>query len=392
MTRDINCKSCTRTKAQENIRLLRIGQRTTCPNLYALPSEAKEVHGEFIANLKHGDWGFILVRGDNGAGKSVYIKYLEHMANLEDYAICHIEVDPDLVKQYGPSNYFSFQMFNSIRLPDGENLLYKMIRDENFRKKLHSIIEKNFADFDFYNPALAQALLLATDSSKEKSEARKMAVSWLKGEPKYVMDLRSMEIFDKTMKSILNVPTNKMLYTMKDLLQYIGYKGLLVSVDEIEKAGELPYIKGRETLSVIRDLINILTSEDSLPIRRGTMKGLFIAYAISTFYLGYSGVIEIGGVDFQAQADQYGKPKVTIQEMPRLSTMLRDSGAMVSADFSSINDIAAIAERIIPCYSFANARNVSITGNELAKESFERTNTFLARSNVMAMVRILDKL
>ena len=179
---------------------------------------------------------------------------------------------------------------------------------------------------------------------------------------------------------------------MKDLIQHIGCKGLLVSVDEIEKAGELPYIKGRETLSVIRDLINILTSDDSLPIRRGTMKGLFIAYAISTFYLRYSGVIEVGGVDLQAQADTYGKPKVTIQEMPRLSTMLRDSGAMVSADFSSLDDITAIAKRIIPCYSFAASKNISISGNELAKESFEKTNDFLARPNVMTMVRILDKL
>ncbi len=386
------CKSCEKNNARHNIRLLRMGQRTTCPRLYALPIDAKSVHEEFLDNLKRGDWGFVLVRGDNGAGKSVYIRYLEHLANLEDYAISHIEVDPVLLRQYGPPKYFSLHMFNSIRLPGGEMLIYKMMKDEKFRKKLHSVVEKHFADFDYYSPALAQALLLATDGLRQNDELRKMAFSWLKGEPKYVIELRDMAIFDKTMKSILNVPTNKMLYTMKDLLSYIGCKGLLVSVDEIEKAGELPYIKGRETLSVIRDLINILTSEDSLPIARGTMKGLFIAYAISTFYLGYSGVIELGGVDFQAQADTYGKPKVTIQEMPRLSTMLRDSGAMVSADFSSMDDLKAIAKNMIPCYSSAKSRKISISNDELAKRSFNRTNNFLARTNVMTMVRILDKL
>lgn len=386
------CKSCSRAEAHKNIRLLRIGQRTTCPELYTLPKDAKNVHEDFLEDLKRGDWGFVLVSGYNGAGKSVYIRYLENIANLDDYAISHIEVDPGLIKQYGPSKYFSLQMFNSIRLPDGEMMLYKMMRDEKFREKLHAVIEKHFADFDFYNPALAQALLIATDNSQSNKELKKMAVSWLKGEAKYVIELRDMAIFDKTMKSILNVPTNKMLYTMKDLLQYIGCRGLLVSVDEIEKAGELPYIKGRETLSVIRDLINILTSEDSLPIRRGTMKGLFIAYAISTFYLGYSGVIEVGGVDFKAQADTYGKPKVTIQEMPRLSTMLRDSGAMVSADFTSPADLKAIAQKIISCYSFAKSEKISMSEDELTKESFRRTNAFLARPNVMTMVRILDKL
>ena len=386
-----DCKSCLKETAQNNIKLLRLGQRTTCPELYALPRGAEKVHGEFVSSLNAGDWGFILVRGYNGAGKSVYIKYLERIANAYGYAINHVEVDSELIKQYGAPKYFSLQMFNTIRLPDGEMLLYKILRDEKFRDKLHTIVEKNFADFDFYSSALAQILLLATDNSSENKGQRNNAVSWLKGEPKYVMELRDMGVFDKTMKSILDVPTSKLLYSMKDLIQHLGCKGLLVSVDEIEKAGELPVIKGRETLSVIRDLINILTSEDSLPIKRGTMKGLFIAYAISTFYLGYSGVIEVEGVDFRAQADQYGKPKVTIQEMPRLSTMLRDSGAMISADFGSIEDIKSIAAKIIPCYSFTNSRNISLTADELAKQSFEITNDFLARPNVMAMIRILDK-
>jgi len=357
-----------------------------------LPKGAEKIHTEFIDSLKNADWGFILVRGDNGAGKSVYIKYLEHHANTNDYAISHIEINPELIKQYGPPKYFSLQMFNSIRLPDGEMMLYKLLRDEKFRDKLHKIVEKNFADFDFYNPALAQVLLLATDDSPDNDFNRKQAVSWLKGEPKYVTELREMGVFDKTMKSILDVPTDKMLYSMKDLVQHCGYRGLLVSIDEIEKAGELPVIKGRETLSVIRDLINILTSEDSLPIKRGTMKGLFIAYAISTFYLGYSGVIEVGGVDFKAQADKYGTPKVTIQEMPRLSTMLRDSGAMISADFSSMDDLKAIAEKIINCYSYVTSKKIPLTGEELAKQSFSATNDFLARSNVMTMVKMLDKL
>ena len=55
------------------------------------------------------------------------------------------------------------------------------------------------------------------------------------------------------------------------------------------------------------------------------MKGLFIAYAISDAYLRQGGVIDVESVDFKGAMDRYSLPKVTIQEMPRLSTMLRDS-------------------------------------------------------------------
>jgi hypothetical protein len=121
------------------------------------------------------------------------------------------------------------------------------------------------------------------------------------------------------------------------------------------------------------------------------MKGLFIAYAISDAYLRYGGVIDVNGVEFKGAADRYSSPKVTIQEMPRLSTMLKDSGSMISADFSSVDDIKAIADRIIPCYSYVNSSNISLTGNELAKQAFGETNEYLARSNVKAMIRILEK-
>jgi len=387
-----SCDTCPKATARTNVGLLKIGQRTTCPELYVLPKGTEAVHNDFVDSLKTGDWGFVLVRGENGAGKSVYIRYLEHVANANDYAISHIEIDDKQIWQYGPVGYFTLQMLQSVRMPDGEIMLYKIGRDEQFRRKLHKVIENHFVDFDYYNPALTQALLLATDDSVQNDELRKRAMSWLKGEPKYVAEMREMDILDRSMKSVLNVPTNRMLYLIKDLIQYLGCKGLLVSVDEIEKVGELPPVKGRETLSVIRDLINILTSEESLPIKRGAMRGLFICYAISTFYLGYSGVIQLKGVDFKAQADQYGTPRVTIQEVPRLSTMLQESGSMVSADFAGIEDLKRIAQKIILCYSRAKMQKISLNQEELAKEAFKRTNRFLARPNVMTMVRHLEGL
>jgi hypothetical protein len=200
-----------------------------------------------------------------------------------------------------------------------------------------------------------------------------------------------MEVTDKTMKSILNVPTDKMLYLIKDMLAYLDLKGLLVSVDEIEKAGDLSRLKGRETLSTVRDLINILTSDESLPTKRGAMKGLFICYAISTYFLGWSGVFADEDIDFKALAERYGKPNISIQEVPRLATMLMDSGATVPVDFGSLRDLELIASPIIEHYQKAFNSQVQMSAKELASKSFERTNKFLARPNVMAMTKILDE-
>jgi len=382
--------TCTTFIAKNNIQYLRVGQRTTCPNLYVLPQNAKSVHDEFYSAMKSGDWGFVLVRGENGAGKSAYIKYMENLANGIDYAISHIEVNEKLVKQYGPSGYFTRQMLHQIRLPDGQIFLYKIAVDDKFRKKVHSIIEQHRADFDFYNPALTQALSIVTDASAS-DDLKKHAKSWIEGDPRYVVELRDLDITDKTMKSILNVPTDKMLYLIKDLLSYLELKGLLVSVDEIEKAGDLPKLKGRETLSTIRDLINILTSEESLPTKRGAMKGLFICYAISTFFLGWSGAFSDEEIDFKALAEKYGKPNISIQEVPRLATMLMDSGATVPVDFSSVGDLELIASPIIRHYQKAFNAQANLTAKELANKSFDRTNKFLARPNVMAMTKILDQ-
>jgi hypothetical protein len=384
------CKNCKGDLGIENVELMRHGMRTTCPQLYVLPKKAETLHNAFVESMKAKRWNFILVSGDNGDGKSVYIKYLEHIADEMGYPIAHIEIKDDQIAQYGPGPYFTLQIFNNLRLPDGELLSWKILQDERTRKKVHQILEKDLATFEFWSPALTSALLHVTNDSNEG--LKKMSVSWLKGEPKYVTELKEMGIYDRTMKSLLNVPTDRVLYLLKDLLNNLEYKGLIVSVDEIERVADLNRPKSIPTLSVLRDIINILTSHDSMPTKRGITQGLFVVYAISTFFLGYSGVIERTGVDFAAQADRYGRPKVTLMDVPRLGTVLKNSASQIDISFDSMTDLENLAEKIITCYGQAMKKTITIGSKELAKESFDKTNTFLARTNVMAMVNILDKM
>lgn len=384
------CKNCKGDLGIENVELMRKGMRTTCPSLYVLPKKAETLHDTFVESMKTKRWNFILVSGDNGDGKSVYIKFLEYSADEIGYPIVHIEIKDDQIAQYGPAPYFTLQIFNNLRLPDGELLSWKILQDEKMRRKVRQILEKDLATFEFWSPALTSALLHVTNDSDEA--LKKMSLSWLKGEPKYVTELREMGIYDKTMKSLLNVPTDRALYLLKDLLNNLGYHGLIVSVDEIERVADLNRPKSIPTLSVLRDIINILTSHDSMPTKRGITQGLFVIYAISTFFLGYSGVIERSGVDFAAQADKYSRPKVTLMDVPRLGTVLKDSASQIDISFDSMTDLKNLAEKIITCYCQATKKTITIDSEKLAKESFEKTNTFLARENVKAMIKALDKL
>jgi len=328
------------------------------------------------------------VTGENGAGKSVYIKYVEEIANKLDYSIFHTEISEDQIRLYGARRYFNRQIFHGLRLPpDGEALFHKICTNDDFRRKVHQVVENKRIDFDFWSPALATALLWSTDMADE--DKNKLAISWLRGESKYVRELRELEIYDSSMKSLLDVPTDKLIYFLRDLLINLGCKGTVIVADEIERVGNLTPIKGRETLFILRDLINVLVSEESQPAKRGILQGVFIVYAISTFFLGYSGVIEVEGVDFRARADREGRPNVMIGDVPRLDTILKHSATRLDVELEQA-DLKALAERIIGCYERATDKHIPLSPDELAVKSFERTGTPLARSNVQEMVRILD--
>lgn len=384
------CKNCKGELGIENVELMRKGMRTTCPWLYVLPKKAEKIHNTFVESMKTKRWNFILVSGYNGDGKSVYIKYLEHIADEMGYPIAHIEINERQIAQYGPAPYFTLQIFNNLRLPDGVVLSWKIQQDEKTRKKVHGILEKDLASFEFWSPAMTSALLHVTNDSNE--ELKKMSLSWLKGEPKYATELREMGIYDKTMKSLLNVPTDRALYLLKDLLNNLEYHGLIVSVDEIEKVADLNRPKSIPTLSVLRDIINILTSHDAMPTKRGITQGLFVVYAISTFFLAYSGVIERSGVDFAAQADKFGRPKVTLMDLPRLGNVLKESASEIDISFDSPTDLENLAEKVITCYEQAMKKTISIKPKDLADESYNKTSGYLARDNVKAMLKTLDKM
>lgn len=385
----IDWNSVPMDRLRDNLELIRGGMPVSLPQLYVLPTRATTVHENFLKRLEGEKWGFILVMGENRAGKSAYLKHVQAVALQKDYCIVSIEVDEQRIKTVGTNKYFSDVFFNKLRFPDGELFAYKFGSNESFRNKVRQLLENRRADFEFYSAALTNALLFA--SNLADAEKMNIAKAWLRGEPQYVVDLRSVEIYDRTARSLLDVPTANLLYFMKELVSSLGFPGLLVLVDEIERVGSLPETKGRETLFVLRNLINALVSEESQAASRGILRGIFLCFAISTYYLGFGQVVEVDPVQFKARADREGRPKVLITDVPRLGLLLKQSATMIDVEVEE-KDLREIAERIIGCYSHVNGQMITKKPEELCNDAIERTGGNLAGPNVQQMVKILDDL
>jgi len=385
----IEWDSIPREKLEENIELMRNGAPVNLSELYVLPKRAKLVHQNFVDRLERGKWGFLLVMGDNRSGKSAYLKYVQGLAQNRDYCVVFIELNEERIKQVGTGHYFSEVFFNNLRLPNGQLFSHSFFSDEAFREKVVKTLKDRQADFEFFSYPLTTALISAADSSTQGNSG--VAKAWLRGESQYVADLRSLDIFDKSARSLLDVPVASILYFERELVTSLGYRGILVLVDEIERAGNLPSAKGRETLFVLRNLINALVSEESQAGKRGILQGIFLCFAISTFYLGFSHVIEVNPIEFKARADREGRPKVLITDVPRLGMLLRHSATLLDTEVEE-EDLREIASRIIGCYSRAYNTEIPITARDLESRAYNITGGPLAGPNVQQMVKILDDL
>ncbi len=380
--------SCTRIEADECITRIGTGFPADCPNLYVIPGKATGVHEKILERLSDGKWGFLLVQGENRGGKTAYLRELERAAVDERYAIVHIELDEEQIKRLGPNKYINKVIFENLRIGRGEIFHFKLASDGRYRAKVHQVIDSNYADFEFWSPSLTTALYNATSS--ESDDKRHLAMSWLRGEDFYIPDLREFGILDRTARSILHIPSNVILYFFVELFKRLDHRGTVVCIDEVERVATLTPIKGKETLNTLRNLINILVAQDALPQKRGIVDGLFMVFAVSTFYLGYSGILEVEGVDFKAQADRFGRPKVVLADIPRLYGVLKHNPFTIPVDFEAVEDLRSVAERILPHWEKARGKKGPVSAEELARAAFDETGAYTAGPNIQAMVKALE--
>jgi hypothetical protein len=380
-------ETMSKEEAIEQLELLRVGM--PAPSAYVLPAATEAQHARFMSRLTKRGWGFLLVHGDNGAGKSVYLRFLEEKARALGYAAIHVELSSDDVKRYGGSPWLTLILVQDLRMPDGRKFRFALENDEAFRATLHQLIESNRPTLSFWSPTLATIMSWA--SQDEDSDRKLKAQSWLRGESLYVADLRALDIYDATMKSVLHVPPDRAVHFMNALARYLGASGLIVCVDEVERAGFLSPVRGREVLSSMRDLINILVNDTAQPNERGIIDGVFVCFAISTFFLGYSNILNASGVEFRAQAERVSRPKISLGDVPRLARVLEHSAARVDADLKDLNDLERVATEVLSLYAAANDHAAPLpNADELALAAWDRTGTYVTGPNIQAMIAYLD--
>jgi len=62
----------------------------------------------------------------------------------------------------------------------------------------------------------------------------------------------------------------------------------------------------------------------------------------------------------------------------------------VPTDFESLEELSAIAGKVMMCFSKAKGGVPTNTEEQLARDAFEVTSNFLARDNIQAMIKVLD--
>lgn len=383
------CKTCVKDTAEEHIKRMRIGKETLCEHLYHMPQKIETTHNNFVESLDKGTWGFILVRGDNGAGKSRYMKTIESIARDKGYCVAHLELMGDELREYGIPGFIVHQSLHKLRLPDGYQFLPKIEMDGGFKKKVHDALEHDRTLLEFWSTTLTNILLHLT-SHDIASDKKGLVTEWLKGSKLYVKDLRYLDIYNQRMKSFLDVPVKETLYFVKQLCQSLGYKGLFITADEIEKGGELTPNKGRVFLDSLRDAINILLDTESIPDRIAVQKGLFVCFAISLPYLFHAGLISTEDLKLRGIERPSDRPKTTIDLSPRLHTILENCASTIDVDIDSVGDLAEILEKIIPCYNRATNNSKSVDARKLAENTLRRAGGYLPRPNIQLAVQYLD--
>ena len=386
----ITTAALTQTDAREQLDLMRIGM--PAHKLYIVPPKERAAHERFTKRLRDRQWGLLLVHGDNGAGKTTYLRHLEDKAQTLGYGVIHVELDQDDIRRNGGAGWLSRIILQELRLPSGMMFRWELENNSSFRDTLHKVIEDNHATFHFWSPVLTSVFSWASQEPDENR--RQMAQSWLRGEPQYAADLRTLDVYSTSIRSAHQIQPNQAIHFINALVTQLGAKGLFLTIDEVERAGfNLPPIKARETLSSLRDLVNILVSDTAKPTQLGVVDGVFVCFAVSTTYLGYSGILTVDGVDFRAQAERIGRPKLTLQDVPRLARVLEHSAARIDVGFEAQADLEEVAEMVGDCYKRAETPSVPLPGaTELAVEAFDRTGSYIAGDCIQAMIRHLDEI
>lgn len=349
----------TKAEAKDEIHNLSRGMPSKYAGAYVWPNDqTRRAYEAFIERFRQRKFGFMPVRGNVGAGKTRLATKLRADLRMENMAVSHVVLrDPEEIRRAGISTFLPQNVVTSFALmQDGvETPLIDELEKPAFKKKLHKVFEDpNVYNRLYYNGSRHLTVAFEALSSGD-GDLEKAARDWLEGaEPssdnesaKARLKLLRARGLETKAKSIRFVTMNETLFFLREIAAQLGHSPMLIIVDEIEQAGELPPKMGSTFLSGIRDLINLLyQTEHDAPVQNG----LFVAISISDQYLSYAGIAEeVPDLEVPGREQIY-QPRTDLRSVPRLWTVLTGVRSWADVNITERAKMVEIGERVRDLY------------------------------------------
>jgi hypothetical protein len=153
-------------------------------------------------------------------------------------------------------------------------------------------------------------------AADESSSSRSIAINFLKGENISPDEREKIGVSKVNVWSTNPTPAMNALKFYTALSRKLGYKGLLLTLDEIEHLGFLGPVTGKTLLTRHRDFVNL---QDQVL----KTDGFHLFYSISTWYLEEAGLIAGAPV---AAGVRISKPssKTKLSDVDRIDRIIRE--------------------------------------------------------------------
>ncbi|MDA3847076.1 MAG: DUF2791 family P-loop domain-containing protein [Vallitaleaceae bacterium] len=185
--------------------------------------------------------GLRFLNGAYGTGKTFMLEYIKEVALKENYVVANVSINSGFNLSKFDVFYTNIMNNLSIQTPDatkGTNfedifgLWVKKIKKENYMNVANRNVYQVIHQLNAYNNAFATVLMIYMRAIINKNmQLANIAVSWIKGDKNISYELK------KQLKVKGSVDVENAMDIFKGfvkMLTLIGYKGLIVTIDEAE--------------------------------------------------------------------------------------------------------------------------------------------------------------
>jgi hypothetical protein len=347
-------------KRREIIEALRIG---TVPRrgleLFAVGLERfeKAIDDELDA-VAAGRGRFKAVRGDYGAGKTFFSRWLEHRARARGFATTLVQISETETPLYRLQTVYrrAIEGLQTQEWSDGafasliDRWLYSLEEEviesgaarpedtEAFGRAVGDLLERRLADVSKTQPQYAAALRVCYAARLRGDHATEQGlIAWLMGQPNVAAPVKR----EAGIKGDLDSDgASGFLRGVLEVLRQTGRKGLVLVLDEVETIQRVRGDSREKSLNALRALID--------DVHAGRYPGLYVLITgTPAFFDGPHGVRRLAPLAQRLQTDFSGDPRHHNPRAPQIWLSPFDHDRLVRVG-QRIRDLYALdrAERV----------------------------------------------